>query len=124
MPIPGIYEWTKIVLAVVTFLGMAYTQLYGRHITIELVTQKLSARSQKLITIPVLFFSMVFFLIMTWKTAAATLYAYRLGVTWLELQTPLPIWTVKIFLPIGCALLSGELLFEMIHNLRELQNKS
>jgi len=123
MPIVGIYEWSKIVLAIVTFLGIAYTQLYGRHINIDLIIRKLSMRSRKLIRILVLFLSMVFFLIMTWKTAAATLYAYRLGITWLELQSAIPIWTVKAILPVGCALLSGELLFELIHNLIMLRNK-
>jgi TRAP-type C4-dicarboxylate transport system permease small subunit len=45
-PIPGAFEATELVLAVLIFFGLPYTSLVDGHVGVDFVTQRLSARAQ------------------------------------------------------------------------------
>jgi TRAP-type C4-dicarboxylate transport system permease small subunit len=121
-PFMGVFELSKLVLVIVVFLGLTYTQLQERHVSVNLFTSRISTGLQVKLKITVLFISVLFWIIMAWYTIQATIYAYRLDVIWLELPFSFPIWIVRAVLPLGCILLSIELIFEAIKQLAILRS--
>ena len=68
-PIPGTIELTELMLALVVFFAIAYTQVRKGHISIDVVVSRFSPRAQAIIDSITYFFSLGLFSLVTWQSA-------------------------------------------------------
>jgi TRAP-type C4-dicarboxylate transport system permease small subunit len=100
-----------------TFLGVAYTLQQGGHTQVDLVINRLSGRSRRVLRIFVYIFIMVFSIFLTWASLVPAIEAYLIKeVTQSYTRTPLVILMISI--PIGGVLLILEVVREFVELLR------
>jgi len=68
-PIPGTFEVTNFMLALLVFLTLGYTQLRKGHISIDVMMLRLSPRTQAIIDSITCLASLVLFCLVIWQTA-------------------------------------------------------
>ncbi len=107
-------------LVAIVFLGLAYTLHTERHIKIELLTRRLSARQQQQLEVIVLIASLIFIVWFTWATSVPVKVNYiqqHTSITYMHT----PMWVPYLFVPLGAAMLAIGLLFEVIEKIRNLR---
>jgi TRAP-type C4-dicarboxylate transport system permease small subunit len=67
-PIPGSFELTEFMLAIIVLTAVGYTQVKGEHISIDIFITKLSPRVQAIIDSVTNFLSLTMFALVTWQT--------------------------------------------------------
>jgi len=67
-PIPGTFELTEFMLAVVVLTSIGYAQVKGAHISIDMLVTKFPWRTQAIIESITNFLSMVMFALVTWQS--------------------------------------------------------
>lgn len=113
-------EMAGYLLVAITFLGLAHTLREGRHITVELLTNKLSPHRQRQLEILVFLVCIVFMVWLTWTTwspFADTFATGQRSVT--PLQTPM--WIVYFFVPLGSGMLTLAFVIELIRKIGNLR---
>lgn len=113
-------EVSAYMLVALVLLGLAHTQRAGRHVEIELVTRRLPPRRQQQLEIVVLTVSTVFVGWFTWCTWGPVVLNYTRQVTSITfLHTPM--WIPWLFIPVGAAMLTIQLLIEVVGKLRTIR---
>ncbi|MEJ2365297.1 MAG: TRAP transporter small permease [Deltaproteobacteria bacterium] len=51
-PLMGTVELEELMIVILVFLGMAYTQVKGMHISVDFLTSRLSERTQNILSLP------------------------------------------------------------------------
>ena len=113
-------EMAGYLLVAITFLGLAHTLREGRHITVELLTSKLSPHRQRQLEIYVFLVCIVFMAWLTWTTWSPVKDTFATGqrsVT--PFQTPM--WTVYFFVPLGSGMLTLAFVIELIRKVGNLR---
>ena len=67
-PIPGSFELTEFMLAVIVLTAIGHTQMKDGHISIDLVIERFSPRIRAIIDTVTNFLSLVMFALVTWRT--------------------------------------------------------
>lgn len=67
-PVPGSFELTEFMLAVIVLTAIGHTQMKGGHISIDLVVSKFSSRARAIIDAVTNLLSLVMFALVTWQT--------------------------------------------------------
>jgi len=112
-------EMAGYLLVAITFLGLSHTLREGRHITVELLTSKLSPHRQRQLEILVFLVCIVFMAWLTWTTwspFADTFATGQRSVT--PLQTPM--WAVYLFVPLGSGMLTLAFVIDLIRKAGKL----
>lgn len=90
-----------------TYLGLAYVLREGRHVKVELLTERLSPRARAVMRIlGDDLFTVVFSVIIVWKSLGLTQVARQSGMVTPLLE--LPVWPLTLALPVGVALFGLE----------------
>jgi len=113
-------EMAGYLLVAITFLGLSHTLREGRHITVELLTSKLSPHRQRQLEILVFLVCIVFMAWLTWTTwspFADTFATGQRSVT--PLQTPM--WIIYFFVPLGSGMLTLAFVIELIRKVGNLR---
>ena len=96
-----------------TFLGVAYTLQQGGHTQIDLVINRFSERSKRILRIFVYLFVMLFSIFLTWASLVPAIEAYLIKeVT--QSYTRTPLFILMISIPIGGILLIIEIIRELV----------
>jgi len=69
IPIPGTFELTNFMLALVVFLTLSYTQVRKGHISIDALVSRFSPRTQAIIDSITYFLSLILVSIVVWQSA-------------------------------------------------------
>lgn len=116
-PILGTVEISSYLLVIFCFTGMAFTQSQRGHICLELVTQRLSSRTNRILRIFTLLLSLAVFAIITWQTSVAFWKSWEMQeVRWGAL--PLPVWPVKFVIAFGSLALCFQFVINLIDEFR------
>jgi TRAP-type transport system small permease protein len=116
-PILGTVEISSYLLVIFCFTGIAFTQSHHGHINIELVTQSLPARFQRILKIITLLLSLAVFVVITWQMVIAFWKSWEMQeVRWGAL--PLPVWPVKFMIAFGSFTLCFQLLLNVVDEIR------
>jgi len=112
LPIPGAFEVTNFMLALLVFFTLGYTQLQKGHISIDVIMLRLSPRTQAVIDSIACLASLLLFCLVIWQTAV---HARRLYIGH-EVSGILswPIYPFVIVAAIGCLLFSLVLLVNLL----------
>jgi len=124
-PVPGIIELSELAIVMITFLGLAYTQLKRAHVSVELLILHLPDRPQTVLKMVGLLLALVFFAFLTYASVGIAhksilIQEVRYGII------PFPIWPAKLVMPIGLSLLCLQLgvdLFREVGHYRDYERK-
>jgi len=115
-------EMSGYLLVAIAFLGLAHTLREGRHITVEILTSRLSPRRRRQFEIFVSLVCIVFMAWLTWTTWSPVADTYATGQ---RSVTPLrmPMWTVYFFVPFGSGMLTLAFVIELLRKTGNLENR-
>ncbi len=118
------FEATTFLYGVHYMLGLAYCDVYGGHVKVDIFTSRLPKRSQGVIGIltNLIFFMpvMILMTIASWKYAVTSIAGLELNATsWAP-----PIYPIKTLMAISFSILLIQGFSNLIHNIRVLQGKA
>lgn len=118
------FEATTFLYGVHYMLGLAYCDVYGGHVRVDIFTSRMPAKTQGILGLltNLLFFMpvMVLLTIATWKYALTSIAAGELNPTsWAP-----PIYPIKTLMAVGFTFLLIQGFSNLIHNIRVLQGKA
>lgn len=102
--IPGVYEYSEVILVAIVFLSLAWTQKADAHVSIDLVTRALPVRLDRIVRGLGVAVALV---VLAWMTVASieaageswTTGEYRIGLS------EVPVWPARFAVALGlCAL--------------------
>jgi len=114
-PLPGTFELSEFMLAVVILLGAAYTQQEKGHVSVDFILSRFGPRMQKVFQVLTFVLSLLIIAIVVWQ-------GIILGIEETEVtdQLRIPKGPFKVLVGLGGGLLWLELFFDLIDSLRAL----
>lgn len=113
-PIPGHLEGSELLMPMIVFLALSYTQSTNGHVGMDLVLEALSPKARRMATIGTLFVAMIVCSVLAYFSAknAYQLWDYN-DVT----MTPpyIPTWPSAAAIPLGYALISIRMYVQILH---------
>jgi len=125
-PIEGTYEAIELMMAVVFCFGIAYTQRQKGHVSVNLITLKLSKKKQAIIKSFISAISLGLFVLITWQSFLKANVAFHSGETTYGGVGPfghIPISPFVYLTSAACLTLCLELLVDLITSLTEVVRK-
>jgi TRAP-type mannitol/chloroaromatic compound transport system permease small subunit len=113
--IPGVYEYSEVILVTIVFLSLAWTQKTDSHVSIDLVTRALPARVKLLIQALGLAISFGVLVWMTYASAGAAWESWLTGEYRIGLSQ-VPVWPARFAVVIGLCVL----VFQLVASLFDL----
>lgn len=111
-PLPGHLELTQLLIAPSVFLALSYVQNHRGHVGMDMLRDRLSERARHVVDAITLAVALVAFGILTYFSWVEARTAWEMGDV-----TPtayIPTWWSKMAVPVGCALLSVRILFQLV----------
>jgi len=113
MPVAGSYEIVQYGFALMVAFSVAFTQLRGGHVSIELIFSSFPAGVRRVLTFINRILSLVIFGLVTWRIFADSIAAYKLGEESSTLT--LPVWLFMAMLALGFTLLLIVIIVKLIY---------
>ncbi len=121
-PLPGTYELTQCLMIAIVFLPLAYVQRMRRHVAVEFVVSRLSAKVRLIFETTVLSLGIFLFGLLVWRsywiaTVSVEIAERSMGrVAW-------PYYPWRIILVLGVFLMLVRLVLDLTHTIRALREK-
>lgn len=121
-PITGTYEVTQYMLAVLVLSGIGYTQQVKAHVRVTILFSKMPRLAQLLIGSVFTLLALIFFALLFYPALTEGLHSLRAG--GFSDMLHIPVYPFKLFICVGVALISLELLCDLIISIKELKGYS
>lgn len=107
--VPGLVEYTEVVLVVVVFLALAYTQTRREHVAVEAVVNRLRGWRFRAVRVAAVVVAVLVTILLAWATTRLALTSFasrevRMGIA------AVPLWPGRIAVAYGFWLLALELI--------------
>lgn len=125
-PIEGAYEAIEMMMAVVFCYGIAYTQRQKGHVSVNLITAKLSNKKRDIVKSFVSAISLGLFVLMTWQSFLKATVTYHSGETTYGGVGPfghIPIFPFVYLTSVACVAFCLELLVDLVTSLTKAARK-
>ncbi len=119
-PIPGAKEITESTMVLIVFGALAYAQLRGAHIRVELVYTHMGPRIQAAMDVVADLAAMVFFGFLLWQAWVEAMLSWKIGEA-ADGLLPLPLYPARWILVLGTVLLILRLVLDLIRDLGRLK---
>ena len=121
-PIGGVMQLSECLMVVLVFLGVAFAQAYRRHIRVTFVVCRLKQKNIVRMDIISCLIQMFLLILLIWKTSQEALWSwsileYRVG------DVRLPIYWARTLIPIGLAVLIGQLILDIWVDVERLKGR-
>ena len=113
-------EISAYLVVLVCFLGAADTLRRQKHISVDVLTTKLSPRTQVWLKLVTHILSLFFIVIFTWGSAIMVYHSYVRNVTMPTILLT-PVWIPQVVIPIGCAILALQYVIEISKVIQEIR---
>lgn len=117
-PIKGVYDVTQVALIVVVYLGIAYTHNQKGHVSIDVITDRLSPKGRLVIDTITTILAIGIFSILIWRGSEQFLYTLETGTIHSQ-YIKIPSAPFAAIIPFGCLLLTLLLLRDLLKNIAE-----
>ena len=112
-PLPGVYEFSEISMAIIVYLGLLWTQRDRKHIRVSLISDNKSKRKRLAIDGVGWFFAAIFLFFLAMPTIEGAYSSFldrefRWGIF------QMPIWWVKILVAIGLAIAFLQMMLHVV----------
>jgi TRAP-type mannitol/chloroaromatic compound transport system permease small subunit len=118
-PLEGTLELNEMLMVLIVFLGLAWTQSQRGNVKIEVFTSRLSHRSSRVVDLAVWTMSLVFASLITIGGTVEALHSTRIREAVWGIAR-FPVWPGKIILSFGCFLLCIQFLVDILHEVGHL----
>jgi TRAP-type mannitol/chloroaromatic compound transport system permease small subunit len=108
-PIPGTFELSEYMLAVIVLLGAAYTQQVTGHVGVDFLTSRYSAKTQAVLQAVTTLAGLLIVAILVWQGFLEGIHEKAVSD-----QLRVPQWPFKLLVAVGGLLLWLELLLDFI----------
>jgi C4-dicarboxylate transporter DctM subunit len=97
-PLVGTVELEELMIVILVFCGMAYTQITGNHISVDFVTMRLSEKTRSILGVITALISTCLLFALTWQNVALSLVYLRDGMATFQLRIPLfwVLWVIAL----------------------------
>lgn len=116
-PFPAVWDSITLLIVMVVFLSLAYTQRVGRHIKVTVLVDRLSPNIRNRLSIANLIIGFVFFAVVSWQSWILALESLAVREYYPGLLN-LPVYPSKLALAVGISLLSIRYLVDAVVGLR------
>ena len=99
-PISGAYELTELMMVILVFFGLAYTQMEKEHVAVDLVYTRFAPKMKTIANCVSYFLCMGLFVIMTWQSIKQAQSKWNSGLVTGTLGIPL--WPFYLITAMGC----------------------
>ena len=115
-PVIGVYELSEVMLVIVVFFTLGYTESLKRHVTIDILADRLPAKLR--LIIDSLIYLIYFFIcsILTWRLLLSTFEAYNTNQL-ISAMLGVPVYPVIALATFGCAVFSLNVLANLLLNI-------
>lgn len=121
-PLPGAYELQEFLLVGVVFLGLGYIQSMKGHLSVDVLTSRMSPKNQTVFNILSYVICLFIFGIITWQAGLRAWIAFDTGQV-REGLVRYPLWPAKMMIPIGAGLLCLRLVRDLLVESGKLRTK-
>lgn len=125
-PLPGYVDWIEQVMPLIAFLGIAYTQRTGGHIRMDILIGKLKGRALWLVELISVFFMLVLMMTLVYGSYFHFERSFDFSSPmWSRdssMDIALPLWPVKLLVPVAFSVLSLRLILQMWGYLKAFVN--
>jgi len=115
-PIMGAFEFALLLMVLVVFLGLAYTQLRGQHISVDVVYMRLPHRFRLPVDILNLIVLLFITSILAWKTVSHAAYSVSIG-DYMPGMAHFPKYPSKVALAVGAVMLCAVVFVQLVGKL-------
>lgn len=117
-PIPGTFELSEYMLAVIVLLGAAYTQQVKGHVAVDFLTSRCSPKTQAVFQAVTTFAGLLIIAVLAWQGYVEGIHERAVSD-----QLRVPQWPFKLLVATGGLLLWLELLLEFISSLLKVAGR-
>lgn len=114
------FEVNRYMLILVVFFGGAWTLPAGGHVSVDILTEKVSNKKQRILDLVTSGMAAVYMLVFFWESLLFTYDAWAHGVRSTE-YLAWPLWPIRAFLVVGSGLLLLEYLIRIVKNVMALK---
>lgn len=119
-----VYSICETLMAVMVWSAIAPTQEAGNHISVTFLTSRLSGKVKAAFEIFALLVCILFFALIFWKTLEDGIWAYGVKSYRYGDFYRFPTWWARLYVPVGVVGMIGQLVFEVINNIRILLGRT
>ena len=94
-PLMGTVELEELMIVILVFLGIAYTQVQRKHISVDFLTSRFSENTQNVLSVATSFLSVVLFFALSWQSIVLSMTYLDNGVATFHLRIP-TFWLIWI----------------------------
>jgi TRAP-type C4-dicarboxylate transport system permease small subunit len=117
-PIPGTFELSEYMLAVIVLLGAAYTQQVKGHVGVDFLTSRYSPKTQSVLHAVTTLAGLLIISILVWQGYLEGIHEKAVSD-----QLRVPQWPFKLLVAVGGLLLWLELLLDFISSVRKIAGR-
>ena len=117
-PIPGTFELSEYMLAVLVLLGAAYTQQVKGHVGVDFLTSRFSPKVQATLQAATTFAGLLIIAILVWQGYLEGIHEKAVSD-----QLRVPQWPFKLLVAVGGLLLWLELLLDFIASVQKIAGR-
>lgn len=121
-PIGGVMQLSECLMVVLVFLGVGFAQVHRRHIRVTFVVCRMKPENTVRMDIISCLIQISLLILLTWKTSEEAFWSwsileYRVG------DIRLPIYWARALIPIGLAVLIGQLILDIWVDVERLRGR-
>jgi TRAP-type C4-dicarboxylate transport system permease small subunit len=120
-PIAGAYELTELMMVILVFWGLSYTQFEKGHVAIELVFSRLPKRAQAIVDIIVYCLCLGLFALLVWQSVVQAKDKLVSGLVTGTLL--IPVWPFYLAEALGCIIMCFVLFVDLLGSLNRVTMK-
>lgn len=122
-PLPGGVEIARVLLAWIFFLPLAYALVTGAHVRVTVLLTRLPHRLSSIADGLGTIFSISFLSLAVYASWKQFWESFVVGET-LPAPIWIPFWLAKLALPIGCSLITAQLIINLVVHFRQLARRN
>jgi len=113
-PLKGYEDFAEMIMAVIIFFGLSYTQWAGEHVRLEVLIDRIKGRLHEILEFISIFLALFVFSFITAYCFKGTLASYEVHDVSLTIYWP--IWPAKLCLAIGSLLLCARFVVQLFQH--------
>jgi TRAP-type transport system small permease protein len=112
-------EYTAYLMVFCVFMGGAYTLQQDAHVRVDVIAIRLKKRTRIFLQAVTSCFSLVYGVVLMWKTGSLVLYYKQIGQRALSIMET-PVWIPAIVIPVGMAILNFQIVLCIVNDIKNL----
>ena len=116
-PLLGTSEMVQLIMVIIVFSGIAYTDVQRGHVAVDVVVERFSKRTQAIIDCVVYAISLLYIVIVVWQSSLQVFLSMVYNEEIWEFS--MAVWPWRAFVPVGCTLLAINMAFTVYKSIKK-----